>query len=129
MELPIKILLFLVSLICFFGGMNLLIKGARSFLPEEDYPSIATVDNLLRFLSGIYFSAGFLLFWVANNVEEYHTIIYFLGFMVMFSGVGRLISYLKVGSAGKYFIYIMWIEILLGIIIIILQIIKDMQNL
>ncbi len=49
--------------------------------------------------------------------------------MVMFSGIGRLISYLKVGSTGKYFINIMWIEILLGIIIIILQIIMDMQNL
>lgn len=129
MELPIQILLILVSLICFFGGMNLLIKGAHFFLPEIDNPSIAIIDNLLRFLSGIYFSAGFLLFWVANNVKEYHAIIYFLGFMVMFSGIGRLISYLKVGSAGKYFINIMWIEILLGIIIIILQIIIDMQKL
>ena len=125
MELSVQILLFSVSFICFLGGVNLLIKGARPFLPDEEDPSIAVVDNLIRFLSGIYFSIGFLFLWVANNIKKNHAIIYFLGLIVLFSGIGRMISYLRVGSAGKYYTVVAWIEILLGIMIIILQIGAD----
>ncbi|RMZ59751.1 DUF4345 domain-containing protein [Chryseobacterium nematophagum] len=116
MEITVQILLGLVSLICLLGGLNLLRKGAFAFLPEG-YPPVPVLDNLMRFLSGIYFSMGFLLIWVVYTIHEHSTLIYFLGFVVMFSGMGRLLSYVKVGSAGKYFVNIMWVEILLGVAI------------
>ena len=120
MEIALQILLGLVSLICLLGGMNLLIKGAGSFLPQTISPQ-PVVDNLFRFLSGIYFGLGFLMAWVVFNFHKANDLIYFVGIVVVFSGLGRLYSRKKVGSAGKYFDNIMIFEIILGMIIILLQ--------
>lgn len=120
MELTVRILLGIVSLICFLGGINLLIKGANSFLPETILPQ-RILDNLVRFLSGIYFSLGFLLAWVIFHFDHETDIVYFIGLTVIFSGLGRVYSRIKVGSAGKYFDSIMVFEIVLGISIILLQ--------
>ena len=120
MELSLQILIGLVSLICLLGGMNLLIKGAGSFLPQTT-PTPPVLDDLFRFLSGIYFSLGFLTAWVVFNLHEIHELIYFIGIVVVFSGLGRLYSRIKVGSAGKYFDFIMAFEIVLGLVIILLQ--------
>lgn len=120
MELFLQILLGIVSLICLLGGLNLLLKGASFFLPK----TISTqhiIDNLFRFLSGIYFGLGVLMTWVVFNFHEISDLIYFIGIVVIFSGLGRLYSRIKVGSAGKYFDYIMVFEIILGIGIILLQ--------
>lgn len=120
MELTVKILLGIVTLICLLGGTNLQVKGANSFLPENTPPQ-RIIDNLIRFLSGIYFSLGFLVTWVIFHFEHETDMVYFIGLVVVFSGLGRVYSRVKVGSAGKYFDFIMVFEIVLGIVIISLQ--------
>ena len=120
MELSLQILLGIVSLICLLGGMNLLIKGSSSFLPEN-VPTQHILDNLFRFLIGIYFSMGILMSFVVFHLHEMNDLIYFIGIVVIFSGLGRLYSRIKVGSAGKYFDYIMVFEIALGVSAILLQ--------
>lgn len=120
MELTLHILLGLVALICLSGGVNLLLKGTGSFL-KDNIPPQPVLDNLFRFLSGIYFGLGFLMAWVVFHFHELGSLIYFIGIVVIFSGLGRLYSKIKVGSAGKYFEYIMVVEIILGASIIVLQ--------
>ena len=120
MELTVKILLGIVTLICLLGGTNLQVKGANSFLPENTPPQ-RIIDNLIRFLSGIYFSLGFLVTWVIFHFEHETDMVYFIGLVVVFSGLGRVYSRVKVGSAGKYFDFIMVFEIVLGGVIISLQ--------
>lgn len=123
MILILQILLGLVAIICFLGGINILLKGAMSFLPKGLEPQLI-LDNLVRFLGGIYFSAGFLCAYTIFNIESIGSVVYFLGIMVLFSGLGRLYSRVKVGTAGKYFDFIMLFEILLGIAIILLSWLK-----
>ena len=120
MDLALQILLGAVTFICLAGGINLLIKGAGSFLPKT-IPTPSVIDNLFRFLSGIYFGLGFLMAWVVVNFNTTHQLIYFIGLVVIFSGLGRLYSKIKVGSAGKYFDNMMLVEIILGIAIVVLQ--------
>ena len=79
------------------------------------------LDNLVRFLSGIYFGFGFLMAWLVFNIQQESEVIYFVGIIVVFSGLGRLYSRVKVGSAGKYFDFVMTFEVGLGIAIILLQ--------
>ena len=86
------------------------------FLPKEMKPQLV-LDNLVRFLAGIYFSAGFLYAYCAFHIESVGRVVYFLGIMVLFSGLGRLYSRMKYGSAGTYFDVIMLVEILLGVLI------------
>lgn len=120
MELALQILLGFTALICFAGGLNLLIKGAMHFLPKT-IPPQRILDNLIRFLSGIYFSMSFLLAWAVFNIHEINDLVYFLGLPIVFSGLGRLYSRMKIGSAGKYFDFIMVFEILLGASIMLLE--------
>ena len=94
-------------------------KVQATFLPGTNPPQ--RLDNLFRFLSGIYFGLGFLMTWVVFNFHKLNDFIYFIGLVVIFSGLGRLYSRIKVGSAGKYLDYIMVFEIILGISIILLQ--------
>lgn len=120
MTVVIGILLGLIALICFLGGLNILLKGAMNFLPKEMSPQLI-LDNLVRFLSGIYLGAGFLFAYAAFHVDNIGNITYFLGIIVLFSGLGRLFSRYKVGSAGKYFDFIMILEIFLGLSISVLE--------
>jgi Domain of unknown function (DUF4345) len=120
MELALQILLGLLALICLLGGANLMIKRTGSFLPEGGAPR-PVLDNLFRFLSGIYFGLGFLMAYVVLHFHQLHDLIYFIGIVVLFSGLGRLYSRSRVGSAGNYFDNIMAFEILLGIAIVLLQ--------
>ncbi|MES2418163.1 MAG: DUF4345 domain-containing protein [Bacteroidota bacterium] len=120
MELTLQILLGIVSLICLSGGLNLLIKGAGSFLPTQT-PVPPILDNLFRFLSGIYFGLGFLMAWVVFNLHQVNELNYPIGMVVVFSGLGRWYSRTKVGSGGKYLDFIMGFEIILGISIMALQ--------
>ena len=124
MELMLKIFLSLVTLICLAGGLNLMIKGAGSFLPKTFQPQ-PVVDNLFRFLSGIYFGLGFLMSWVWIHFSEQHDLIYFIGLVVVFSGLGRLYSRIRVGAAGRYFDIMMVVEIVLGLCIILLQFFRN----
>jgi hypothetical protein len=110
----------LVAAICFLGGANILLKGAKSFLPEGTPPQIV-LDNIIRFLSGIYFGMGFLLVWVVVHVSGINDLIYFLGIVVVFSGLGRLYSRIKVGNGNTYLTFIMYFELALGLAIILLQ--------
>ncbi|MEO9210825.1 MAG: DUF4345 domain-containing protein [Ginsengibacter sp.] len=120
MEFTLQLLLGFVAAICLSGGLNLLIKGSSSFLPDS-VPPQKTLDNLFRFLSGIYIGMGILLIWVVFNIQEQNTILYFLGLIVLFSGLGRLYSTLKVGLGGTYLTFVMLLEIVLGISIMTLQ--------
>lgn len=63
--------------------------------------------------------------WVVFNVHVLHGLIYFIGIAVTFSGLGRLYSKVKVGSAGTYFERIMIFEIALGITLVVLQHFSD----
>jgi Domain of unknown function (DUF4345) len=124
MEIILRILLGLVTLICFAGGLNLLIKGAGSFLPITFEPQ-PILDNLFRFLSGIYFGMGFLMSWIVFHLQEENSLVYFVGLVVVFSGLGRLYSRIRVGPAGKYFDTMMVVEIVLGLCIILLQFLRN----
>lgn len=120
MTLALGILLGLVAFICLVGGMNIMLKGAMYFLPK-DITSQPVLDDLVRFLAGIYLGGSFLFAYATFHVNELGNIIYCLGIMIVFSGLGRLYSRLKLGTAGRYFDIIMLVEILLGILIIILN--------
>ena len=120
MTIALQIVLGLVALICLLGGLNLLNKGAMAFLPK-DQPPAQELDNLFRFTSGVYFSMSFLLAYVVFTIDQYHTLLYFLGTIVFFAGVGRAWSMLRVGSAGSYHLAMMFVEMGLGLLIIALQ--------
>lgn len=120
MELALKIILGLVTIICFLGGINLMTKGTKFYLPAT-LPLQPRLDNLFRFLSGIYLGLGFLMLWVTIHSGEVGDLLYFIGITVLFSGLGRLYSRIKVGSPGTYYDTMMALECCLGLSIVLLH--------
>ncbi len=120
METAIQIILGIIAMICFLGGTNLLVKGAGYFLPKEVPPQLM-LDNVLRFLSGIYLGMGFLCAWAAFKVPEVNELIYLLGIVVICSGLGRLYSRLKMNKSTTYLNFVMALELALGAALILLQ--------
>ncbi|HLX91065.1 MAG TPA: DUF4345 domain-containing protein [Puia sp.] len=120
MEIALKILLGLATLICFLGGLNLLTKGTKAYLPET-VPPQRRLDNIFRFLSGIYFGIGFMLAWVIFHTVQVGDLLYFIGVAIAFSGLGRLYSRIQVGSPGTYYDTMMILEISLGAAIFVLH--------
>ena len=120
MKTTLRILMGLVALICFVGSLNLLIQGTQGYLPETLPPQLE-LDNIWRFVSGIYFALGFLIAWSTINIDKTGNLTYFVGLLVIFAGLGRLWSTIDVGSAGTYFDSMMYLEFVLGTGIIILK--------
>jgi hypothetical protein len=120
MTVAIQIILGVLTVICFLGGANILVKGAGYFLPKETPPQVV-LDNVVRFLAGVYFGMGFLLVWAVCNVGRLDELIYFLGIVVCCSGLGRLYSRIRMGPGSRYLFIVMCFEIALGLALILLQ--------
>jgi Domain of unknown function (DUF4345) len=55
------------------------------------------LDNVHRFLAGVYFSTGLINLWAAITVRQQGTLVYLLALGVFLAGTGRLISMSRVG--------------------------------
>ena len=85
----VQVCLFLVAAIAVFGGSLQLYLGQ----PETS----ARLDNVHRFMAGVYLGSGLICLWAAFTVRQQGTLIDLLAFAVLMAGVGRLVSISKVG--------------------------------
>ena len=120
MELLLQLIFGILAMICLTGGTLLFIKGSSRFI-DEPIPPQPRLDNIFRFLSGMYFAFGFMLIWFIFHIQTTTSIIYLIGFVVICAGCGRFYSSRKVGSPSKYHTFIMYIEIAIGLTVILLQ--------
>ena len=80
------------------------------------------LDNIHRFMAGIYFSMGPLAIWTALTIRKHNHLIFFLAFSVFMAGIGRLISMSIVGVPDNIFLIYLVPEISLPFIMIVSQI-------
>jgi hypothetical protein len=97
----VQVCLFLVAAIALSGGTLQMVLGQPETAPR--------LDNVHRFMAGVYLSMGVISFWAAVTVREQGTLVYLIAFGVLMAGVGRLISISKVGlpePAGLWLVYL-----------------------
>ena len=85
----VQVCLFLVAAIAMFGGALQMYLGEPQTLPR--------LDNVHRFMAGVYFSTGLINLWAALNIRQQGTLVYLLALGVLFAGIGRLVSISQVG--------------------------------
>ena len=110
----IQICLFLLAAISLFGGALQMYLGEPETSPR--------LDNIHRFMAGVYFSMGPLAIWVAITIRKHNHLIFFLAFSVLMAGIGRLISMSIVGLPSEIFLIYLIPELSLPFIMIISQI-------
>ena len=81
--------LFVVAAIAIFGG------ALQMFLGQPD--TSARLDNVHRFMAGVYLSTGLICLWAALTIREQGFLVYLLALGVLLAGAGRLLSISKVG--------------------------------
>jgi Domain of unknown function (DUF4345) len=88
-QLVVRICLFLVAAIAMFGGT------VQMFLGQPD--TSPRLDNVHRFMAGVYFSTGLINLWAAITIRQQGTLVYLLALGVLLAGLGRLLSISRVG--------------------------------
>ncbi len=85
----VQVSLFLVAAIALFGGTVQMVLGQPDTTPR--------LDNVHRFMAGVYFSVGFINLWAAWTIRRQGTLVYLLALGVLLAGCGRLLSISQVG--------------------------------
>jgi hypothetical protein len=88
-QLVVQVCLFLIAAIALAGGTLQFVLGQPDTSPR--------LDNVHRFMAGVYFSTGLISLWAALTVRQQGTLVYLLALGVLLAGVGRLVSIAKVG--------------------------------
>ncbi len=109
----VQICLFLLAAIGLFGGVLQMSLGQPDTTPR--------LDNVHRFLAGIYLGCGIITLWMAITIRQQGTLIYLVALAVGLGAIGRLISMAKVGvpdPAALWFAYA-GSELILPLIIVV----------
>src|SRR3954463_398079 len=85
----VQVCLFLVAAIAVAGGTLQMVLGEPETAPR--------LDNVHRFMAGVYLATGFINLWAAITIRQQGTLIYLLALGVFLAGVGRLVSISRVG--------------------------------
>ncbi|SEK07939.1 protein of unknown function [Variovorax sp. OK605] len=85
----VQVCLFVVAAIALFGGTLQLFMGQPETTPR--------LDNVHRFMGGVYLSTGVISLWAALTIRQQGTLVYLIAFAVFMAAVGRLVSMAKVG--------------------------------
>jgi hypothetical protein len=80
----VQICLFLFAAIALFGGTLQMYLGQPLTSPR--------LDNVHRFMAGIYFGSGLICLWAAVTVRQQRTLVLLIGLSVLLAGSGRLLS-------------------------------------
>jgi hypothetical protein len=85
----VQVCLFLFAAIALSGGALQMYLGQPETTPR--------LDNVHRFLAGIYFGCGLICLWAALTVRQHGTLVLLIGVAVFLAGCGRLLSMRIVG--------------------------------
>ena len=111
----VQVCLFLVAAIAMFGGALQMYLGQPDTAPR--------LDNVHRFMAGVYFSTGLINLWAAVTIRRQGTLIFLLALGVLFAGIGRLVSISQVGLPEPAAVWLGYLipELLLPVIITVAQ--------
>jgi hypothetical protein len=103
--------LFLVAAIAIFGGSLQMYLGQPDTSPR--------LDNLHRFMAGVYLGMGLISLWAAVTIRQQGTLVYFIALGVLIAGIGRLVSISQVGLPEPAAVWLGYLipELLLPVVI------------
>jgi len=111
----VQVCLFLIAAIAISGGIIQMYLGQPDTTPR--------LDNIHRFMAGVYLGAGLLGWWAGITIRIHRMLPYFLALMALMGGIGRIVSISTVGipePAGLWIGYLVP-ELLLPCIIVVAQ--------
>lgn len=111
----VQICLFVFAFIGIVGGTLQMVLGQPATTPR--------LDNVHRFLAGIYLGMGIVSLWAALRVERQGPLVYLLALGVLLGGVGRLVSITQVGLPEPAVLWLGYLvpELVLPVVVVVAQ--------
>ena len=115
----VQICLFLFAAIALFGGTLQMYLGQPLTAPR--------LDNVHRFMAGIYFGSGLICLWAATTVRQQRTLVLLIGVSVLVAGSGRLLSMSIVGLPEPPALWLGYLipELLVSVLMIVAQLVAN----
>ena len=115
----VQLCLFLFAAIGMFGGSLQMYLGQPETSPR--------LDNVHRFLAGIYLGCGLICLWAAITVRQQRTLVLLIGLAVLIAGTGRLWSMRVVGLPEPPAVWLGYLapELLVSLIMIAAQLVTN----
>jgi hypothetical protein len=85
----VQVCLFLLAAIGMLGGALQMYLGQPDTTPR--------LDNVHRFMAGIYFGCGLITLWAGATVRQQGTLVFLIAIGVFLGAAGRLVSMSVVG--------------------------------
>ena len=101
----------LVAAVAMLGGTLQMFLGQPDTSPR--------LDNIHRFMAGVYFSTGLINLWAAVTIRRQGSLIYLLALGVLLAAIGRLVSISQVGLPEPSTVWLGYLipELLLPVVI------------
>jgi len=118
----VQVCLFLVAAIALFGGALQMYLGEPETAPR--------LDNVHRFMAGVYFGSGLIGLWAALTIRQQKTLIFLIALSVFLAGTGRLVSICQVGLPQPTAVWLGYLvpELLLPWIMVVAQIVTNRSS-
>ena len=118
----VQVCLFLVSAIALFGGALQMYLGEPETAPR--------LDNVHRFMAGVYFGSGLIALWAALTIRQQKTLVFLIALSVFLAGTGRLVSISQVGLPQPNAVWLGYLlpELLLPWIMVVAQIVTNKSS-
>ena len=115
----VQVCLFLIAAIALSGGALQMYLGQPETTPR--------LDNVHRFLAGIYFGCGLICLWAGITVRQQRTLVLLLGLSVFLAGMGRLLSMRIVGLPDPPALWLGYLvpELLVSVLMIAAQLVAN----
>jgi hypothetical protein len=115
----VQVCLFLFAAIALSGGALQMYLGQPETTPR--------LDNVHRFLAGIYFGCGLICLWAGITVRQQRTLVLLLGLAVFLAGTGRLLSMRIVGLPDPPALWLGYLvpELLVSVFMVVAQLIAN----
>jgi hypothetical protein len=109
----VQVCLFIIAAIGLFGGTLQMTLGQPDTSPR--------LDNVHRFMAGIYLGSAVIALWAGLTVRRQGTLVYLIALAVFFGAVGRLVSMSQVGLPEPHAVWLGYLlpELILPWIILI----------
>ena len=78
-----------------FAGIGLIGGGLQMYVGQPE--TTPRLDNVHRFLAGVYLGTAVICLWAAITVRRQGTLVYLLALGIILAGTGRLLSISQVG--------------------------------
>jgi len=118
----VQICLFLFAAIGLIGGTLQMYLGQPETTPR--------LDNVHRFLAGVYLGTAIICLWAGMTVRRQGTLVYLLAVGVILAGSGRLLSISQVGVPEPSALWLGYLvpELLVPCIMVVAQIVVQRRS-